>query len=252
MTIVKRKPLDTSVNPPEISAEKRIEAQRMQDVLLLLQNLVNSQEATVKLILDCLYDIGSVNLINQRVRFRHLNRLTKLIARMSKPVFRVYALRWFKKNCPQLIANWLHSQVAFATKAPEKKVAVQVSQIQPYSPSPTETLSREVKHLRSQVRLLTGVSILALAALGMTVTWVNISSELAPLQTKQQLKRRSQNTGVRNQNQLVGDLNPPVIENHQFSNSVGDLNPLIHPPVVQDCLQHGLVCDTDYVLHPTY
>lgn len=93
--------------------EELIEEKRMQDVLLLLQHLVEKEEVTVKLILDCLYDVGSVNLINKKIRTRPLNRFMKSIASMSKPVFKIVALRWFKKNCPQLIANWLQSKVDF-------------------------------------------------------------------------------------------------------------------------------------------
>lgn len=93
--------------------EERMEQERMQDVLLLLGHLAEREEATVKIILDCLYDVGSANLINQKFRYRPLNRLMKSIAGMSKPVFRVFALRWFKRNCPKLITDWLHSKVTF-------------------------------------------------------------------------------------------------------------------------------------------
>ncbi|MDZ8081137.1 MAG: hypothetical protein RMY36_025215 [Nostoc sp. SerVER01] len=174
MTIVRQNSLNTSVIPPEILAEKYIEAERMHDVLLLLQNLINSEEATVKLILDCLYDVGSVNLINQKLPVKPVNRLMKLIARMSKPVFRTLAFNWFKKNCPQLIADWLHSQVTFGTTpAKPKEVAIEVAPVQPYSTLQTESLSQEIKNLRHQVRLLAGISIIAIAVLGVTATWLN-------------------------------------------------------------------------------
>jgi hypothetical protein len=170
MTIVRQNTLKTSVQPPETLTEKYIEAERMHDVLLLLQNLVNSEEATVKLILDCLYDVGSVNLINQKLRLRPLNRVMKAIARMSKPVFRAIALNWFKKNCPQLITNWLHTQVTFKnTQDQPKEVAVKVEQLQPsYNSLQTETLTQEIKNLRSQVRWLAGISIVVIAFLGVT------------------------------------------------------------------------------------
>jgi hypothetical protein len=96
-----------------ILQEERMKQQRMSDVLLLIESLVEREETTVKMILDCLYDVGSVNLINKKFKFKILNRLMKWIAGKSKPVFRIIALRWFKKNCPQLIANWLHSKVKF-------------------------------------------------------------------------------------------------------------------------------------------
>ncbi|MBD2519021.1 hypothetical protein H6G93_29500 [Nostoc sp. FACHB-973] len=172
MTIVRQNSLNTSVILPEKLAEKYIEAERMHDVLLLLQNLINSEEATVKLILDCLYDVGSVNLINQKLPVQPVNRLMKLIARMSKPVFRTLAFNWFKKNCPQLIADWLHSQVTFGTiPAKPQEIAIEVAPVQPYSALQTESLSQEIKNLRQQVRLLAGISIIAIAVLGVTATW---------------------------------------------------------------------------------
>jgi hypothetical protein len=178
MTIVRQNALNAtvspSVNPPETLAEKYIEAERMHDVLLLLQNLINSEEATVKLILDCLYDVGSVNIINQKLRLKPLNRVMKLIARMSKPVFRTLALNWFKKNCPQLITNWLHTQVTFeSTQNIPQKVAVEVTELQPYPIPYTENLSQEIQNLRSQVRWLAGISIIAIAVLGLTAIRLN-------------------------------------------------------------------------------
>ena len=93
--------------------EKQLADEHMQDVELLLENMFNREEATLQLILDRLYDIGSNNLINYRVKPRRLNRLMKWIARLTKPVFHYVAVRWSKKNCPKLIAAWLHSQVQF-------------------------------------------------------------------------------------------------------------------------------------------
>lgn len=93
--------------------EERIEQERVGDILLLLENLFEREEATTKVILGCLYDIGSVNLINKKVPFQSLRGMLKSIARMSKPAFKIVALYWFKKNCPKLIADWLHSQVTF-------------------------------------------------------------------------------------------------------------------------------------------
>jgi len=178
MAIARQKPLKTSLQAPERLPEKYAEAERMRDVLLLIQNLINSEEATVKLILDCLYDVGSVNLINQRIRLRPLNRVMKLIARMSRPVFRVIAFNWFKKNCPQLITDWLYLQIAFKglENIPQeiaKEIAVEAEQLQPYSVSHTESLSREIKHLRYLVRWLAGISIVAIASLVVIFTWLN-------------------------------------------------------------------------------
>jgi hypothetical protein len=88
----------------------------MRDVELLLESLFLREEVTVRLIVDCLYDVGSVNLVNKRVRSRPLNWFAKLIARYSKPVFRPLMLRWTRKNCPHMITKWLRSQVRFKSK----------------------------------------------------------------------------------------------------------------------------------------
>lgn len=93
--------------------EERIKEDRMEDVQLLLSNLVEREEATVKMILDRLYDVGYINIINKKVGFRPVNRLLKMIARLSKPAFKAVAWRWFKGNCPQLITDWLRTKVSF-------------------------------------------------------------------------------------------------------------------------------------------
>jgi len=46
-------------------AEKQHQEQRMRDVTLILENLFTREEATVKLILECLYEVGSANIINK-------------------------------------------------------------------------------------------------------------------------------------------------------------------------------------------
>jgi len=95
--------------------DKQIEADRIRDIELLLESLFLREEVTFRLILDCLYDVGSVNLVNKKVGARPLNTLMKAIARYSKPLFRPFMMRWTRKNCPHMIADWLHSQVTFTT-----------------------------------------------------------------------------------------------------------------------------------------
>jgi hypothetical protein len=104
---------DKTVKVQNITAEERKKQERMRDVLLLLQHLVEKEETTLKLLIDCLYDVGSVNLVNQRIRHRRLKGLMKAIAIMSKPVFRIIMLRWVKKNVPLLVTNWLERKVSF-------------------------------------------------------------------------------------------------------------------------------------------
>jgi hypothetical protein len=165
-------------------AQKAVKAERMHNVLLLIQNLANSEEATVKLIIDCLYDVGSVNLINKKFRFGPLNKMMILIARMSKPVFRVFAWHWFKNNCPRLIATWLELKLSFEYPiARPEPITLKSSEIQPYLPSEVDSLSRQVKSLRRQVRWLAGISLVALSASGVAFAWVNQNLDLTPIQS---------------------------------------------------------------------
>jgi hypothetical protein len=109
-------PITVKSTPPaplaKTSEELTQEEKRLQDMFLLLETMFLREETTVKLVLDCLYDIGSVNLINKKVRTRPLNGIAKYIARLSKPVFRIVAWRWFMKNCPKLLVDWLYKKVS--------------------------------------------------------------------------------------------------------------------------------------------
>nr|WP_243147172.1 hypothetical protein [Scytonema sp. UIC 10036] len=146
----------------------------MHDVLLLLNHLAKNEEATVKLILDALYDVVSVNLINKKLRNRSLNSVAKSVARMSKPVFKIFALRWFQKNCPQLIAEWLYLQATFTVVQPQPVPTPIVPEAQLDSlPKIDNTSQDEIKRLRSEVRCLAGISLGAFFALGTTVMWSN-------------------------------------------------------------------------------
>ena len=151
----------------------------MRDVLLMVEHLFLREEMTVKIIIDCLYDIGSVNLINQKVGLRPLNRLMKTIARLSKPAFRCYAWRWFRGNCPELITHWLHTQVSFEPKSPEnsaehaseviRELPIQATEVVPPAlPAASESI-QEIQRLRTRVKLLAGLLIGAIILFGSTL-----------------------------------------------------------------------------------
>ncbi|MGJ3248659.1 MAG: hypothetical protein ACFE0I_21590 [Elainellaceae cyanobacterium] len=170
--------------------QELLEAERKRDVTLLLENLSMSQEATIKLILDCLYDVGSVRLINKKIHHRSLNRLTRAIAHLSKPVFRVFAFRWFKKNCPELITNWLYKKVSFEDSDNEQapsndqvssSQAVEVLQLESSPYAELDLATQEIRRLRSQVKWLRGISVGAIATLGITAIWLGYNFRLEPL-----------------------------------------------------------------------
>lgn len=152
--------------------EARMEQERIRTIHLLLEHLLEREEATAKLILACLYDVGSVNLINHKIHHRSLNRFTKWIAQLSKPIFQIVALRWFKQNCPGLIAEWLHSQVKFKQPEQLKQIVSEVNAIESTSPEFLERRSQELLRLRSQVKMLTALLLGVTIALGGTVAWL--------------------------------------------------------------------------------
>ncbi|MEL6458239.1 MAG: hypothetical protein AAFY21_06830 [Cyanobacteria bacterium J06641_2] len=182
----------------EVSALKKKEEEKMHDVLLLLENLSCREEASIIAIIDCLYDIGYVNLINQKFRSRTLNGSFKLIARLSKPAFKAIAWRWYKNNCPKLIAKWLRKQVAFEPKKTIKQAAEIQAGLEPepsnYPDSTSliklESQNREVKYLRSQVRMLASIVIALTAVFGGSVLWFGYSLERSNLQNVKHLQNR--------------------------------------------------------------
>ncbi|MEA5512861.1 hypothetical protein [Nodularia sp. UHCC 0506] len=180
------KPDQSSDNITNLVAEKQKEAELIHDVLLLLQNLISREETTIKLVLDSLYHVGSNNLINQKFRSRTLNRGLKLISRTSKPVFRILAWRWFQKNGSQLITNWLQSQVAFtSTEQPQTAKAELVldnTDTNLNYPTKPQYQLQEVKHLRYQVTLLTGILAAVVTIFGGSFVWLGYSLERSHMQ----------------------------------------------------------------------
>ncbi|MGC1246053.1 MAG: hypothetical protein WA865_07560 [Spirulinaceae cyanobacterium] len=161
-----------------LSEKDKKEKELMSQVFFLLEHLTQREEVTIKLILDCLYDIGSINLIDQKFRSHFINKVMKPIAKMSKPLFKIVAMRWVKKNCPELIANWLHSQVTFNQK--EEKIIEEVARkklgIEETPPqSQIQKSNQEVDLLRSQVKLLTVILIGMIGVFGGGFIWLGYS-----------------------------------------------------------------------------
>lgn len=162
----------------QCSQKQQLEQDRMTDVVLLLETMFVREESTVKLILGCLYDVGSLNLIDQRLRARWLNHLAKWMAQHSRSVFKLIALQWFKRNCPKLITNWLYTQVKFephkvvkvvdAAKAVDTQTAVEAAAA---SISDLEIYRHEVRTLNSRIKLLTTLLIGVTVTLGGGLAW---------------------------------------------------------------------------------
>ena len=104
---------EESLKVKKISAEELKKEERMRDVTLLLQQIVEREETSLKLIIDCLIDVGSINYANQKLENPSLNKIMKVLVGYIKPVARIVALMWLKKNLPDLLTAWLEGKVSF-------------------------------------------------------------------------------------------------------------------------------------------
>lgn len=104
---------DESLNAKPISAEELKKQERMRDVTLLLQQIVEREEVALKLIIDSLIDVGSINYANKKLHNPPLKKIMKVLVGYIKPVARLAALFWLKRNLPNLLTAWLEAKVSF-------------------------------------------------------------------------------------------------------------------------------------------
>ena len=104
---------EESLKTKSLAAEELKKQERMRDVTLLLQQIVEREETSLKLIIDCLIDVGSINYANHKLHNPSLNKIMKVLVGYVKPVARMIALRWLKKNLPDLLTAWLEGKVSF-------------------------------------------------------------------------------------------------------------------------------------------
>lgn len=169
----------------EAEAEALLEQERVREVLLLLQHMFQQEAVTSKMIIDRLYDVATVHLINQRLPNRPVNRVAKWTARRSKPLAKVAGTYYLQKNCPQLIVNWLVPEVKELfglMKPPAVPVVKPLAQVEGeetmetrvIQPSPIAQIDRydqEIVKLRSQVKMLTVLLVGVVCTLGGALAW---------------------------------------------------------------------------------
>lgn len=161
---------------PQQEAEQRLEAERMQEVLFLLKNLLDREQTTVKAIVSCLLDVGTIHFINNRVQIRPLRPLARPLVKASKPALVFFANRWVQRKCPQIITHFLQRKIQLNTTRPQPPQSPQpVSQA---ALEPTVIYQHEIRRLRSRVKLTTGAlvgvsGVLVLALIGLDVKSVS-------------------------------------------------------------------------------
>lgn len=182
--------MDTHLNQPKTSREA-VENKSMDEMLLTLEHLFEREEATAKIVLAALYDMGVENIYYRKLRSRILRGAFRPVTKVSKPVFLFFGLRWFKANCPFLIADWLRSLVEF-----EKQ---KQSQVEPASPTPrqsdeqlqkklvvVERGNQEVERLSGQVQLLTSTLLITVAVMGGMLAWLGYELHLTRANSPQE------------------------------------------------------------------
>lgn len=157
-----------------LSLKKHREDERVRDILIAVEQLFHREEQAVAFVLACLYDIGSLNLIDKKVPLTPIKPVLRSIARLSRPAFRLIAVRWFHQNCPKLITDWLHSLVIFETTDSEGSVAIDIP-----SQSAEQELAlavqrkeHEVVQLQQQLRQTTVLAVTITALFASATLWL--------------------------------------------------------------------------------
>ncbi|MEL6496169.1 MAG: hypothetical protein AAFQ41_13765 [Cyanobacteria bacterium J06623_7] len=113
MLTYSEEPAPETLKIKAIAAEELKKQERMRDVTLLLQQIVEREEVALKLIIDSLIDVGSINYANNKLHNPPLNKMMKVLVGYVKPVARTIALYWLKRNLPSLLTAWLEGKVSF-------------------------------------------------------------------------------------------------------------------------------------------
>lgn len=151
--------------------EYQLEEQKLEEILLLLDQLFRREEITAKSIVGCLYDIAVINIINKYCPLWGINSTLKYLTRFPRPLAKSLGVKlYLQPQCPKLITDWLYTLVEFPqTKPIETK---------------TEIIEnpQELKSLKSQVKLLTRALVTSIAVFSSGFFWVAHNLQLNPLQ----------------------------------------------------------------------
>jgi hypothetical protein len=170
--------MSKNIVPIKTTAEQNREQERLHEIFILLQQLFQREEATAKRIIECLYDIGTVNWINKNIRLFPFNSLFKYMMRFPKPLAKILTLKlYFQPKCPILITDWLYTLVEFKEK---EAIPMEVADVDQESLPEIKKSYQEIKLLRQRVRLLTGCLLLTIAVFGGSFVWIINSLELTP------------------------------------------------------------------------
>ena len=158
--------------------EQELEEQKLREILILLSQLFQREEATAKAIVGCLYDIATINLINKYISLWGINATLKYLARFPRPIAKSLGVKlYLQPKCPQLITDWFYTLVEF----PETKQS-------PVNPEILEevlpTLAKnkvQIKSLQGKVRLLSATLVAAIAIFSSSFWLIAHNLQMSPL-----------------------------------------------------------------------
>ncbi|MFM6281376.1 MAG: hypothetical protein ACKN9K_23670, partial [Dolichospermum sp.] len=84
------------------------------------------------------------------------------MTKISKPAVKIFAWKWVKNNCPQLITAWLKSKVTFPQEEALKIEVVVENEPENIAASSQTIDQNQVKRLNFQVKLLISLLIAVL------------------------------------------------------------------------------------------
>lgn len=152
-------------------AEYELEEAKLQEILLLLDQLLRREEVTAKSIVGCLYDIAMINVINKYCPLWGVNSTLKYLSRFPRPFAKSLGVKlYLQPKCPKLITDWLYTLVEFP---PDKPIETEVKSIEN---------GQEIKLLQSRVKLLTGALVASIAIFSSGFIWIAHNLELNPMQ----------------------------------------------------------------------
>jgi hypothetical protein len=166
------------IQPIKTEEEKNREEENLREILILLEQLFQREEATAKKIIECLYDIATVNWINKNIRSSWFNSCLKYLVRFPKPLAKILGLRlYLQPKCPKLITDWLYSLVEFKE---EEAISIEGREVENELLPEVKKSRQEIKLLRQQIRLLTGSLVTIIVLVGGSFIWIVNNLELTP------------------------------------------------------------------------
>lgn len=153
-----------NIPPLKTDFEKKKEEEKLTEIVILLSQLFEREEATAKKIIECLYDIATINLVNKYILLMPLNRLLKLLIKLPKSLAKNLAFALYvQPKCPKLITDWLFTLVEFSNNKT-------INNIEDIIPSnlllDIEKKEQTIKSLQLKIKVLTSILMIAFIVFG--------------------------------------------------------------------------------------